>query len=194
MSMRKVYIDCGAWTGDSVLKFKKYYNDYDIYAFECHPNHKKDLIQLSKKYDFKFIDKAVWTKNREKIPFYIGTKDRTAASTVHISKKRKIDKIHPIFVTCIDFSKWIMENFNRDQYIVCKMNIEGAEYDILEKMLKDGSISYIKRLFCSWHQNKIRDIEKKRHSILLKKLKGKIILHPWNFVDGQVENPFKVMK
>ena len=29
--MQKVYIDCGAWTGDSVSKFMNHYNDYNIY-------------------------------------------------------------------------------------------------------------------------------------------------------------------
>ncbi|MFW9871682.1 MAG: FkbM family methyltransferase [Candidatus Thorarchaeota archaeon] len=188
--MRKVYIDCGAWTGDSVIEFRKYYNDYDIYAFECHPAHNDDLIKLSKEVGFTFINKAVWTKN-EKIPFYLGTKKRTAASTLHKSKKKKIDKENPILIDCISFSKWIMKKFDRNQYIVCKMNIEGAEYNVLEQMLKHNSISYIDKLFVSWHQSKIKKIGIERHENLLKNLEGKTKLFPWRFVEGQDENPFR---
>lgn len=187
--MRNVYVDCGTWTGDSVLEFKKHYNDYDIYAFECHPKHEDELLKLSKQHDFTFINKAVWVNNNV-IPFYIGTKDRTAASTLHKSKKKKIDRHNPIFVECIDFSEWIMKNFDKKQNIFCKMNIEGAEYNILEKMLNDGTLEYINKLFVSWHHSKIGNVGTKRHDKLLENIEGKIKILPWNFVEGQKENPF----
>lgn len=185
----KIYIDCGAWTGDSVLEFRKHYN-YDVYAFECHPDHKKNLTKLSKKHNFTFIDKAVWISDGS-IPFYIGSKQRSAASTLHKSKKKKIDRENPIFIDCIDFSKWIVENFKKDQELICKMNIEGAEYNILEKMIKDDTIGYIKKLFVSWHQSKIVNISIERHNKLLKVLEKRTIILPWRFVEGQDKDPFR---
>jgi len=187
--MRKIYIDCGAWTGDSVVEFKKHHNDYDIYAFECHPSHKNELTKLSKKQNFTFINKAVWVNNGV-VSLYIGTKDRTAASTLRKSKKKKIDKSNPVSVECIDFSEWVRKNFDKKQYIICKMNIEGAEYNILEKMLSDGTLEYINKLFVSWHYSKIEKVGIKKHNKFLKKIKGKIKIFRWNFVEGQKENPF----
>jgi FkbM family methyltransferase len=189
-NMRNVYIDCGAWNGDSVLEFMKHYKDYDVYAFECHPDHQDELTEMSKKFGFTFINKAAWIRNETRL-FYLGTKNRTAASTVHKSKKRKIDKENPISVECLDFSQWVVENFDKDQLIVCKMNIEGAEYQVLPKMLRDNSIDYINYLFCSWHQSKIAGVGKEVHARLMKQVSRRTKLLTWNFVEGQEENPFE---
>jgi FkbM family methyltransferase len=57
----------------------------------------------------------------------------------------------PVLVECIDFSKWIKDNFSKEDYIFLKMDIEGSEYKILPKMINDGTISYIDALVIEWH-------------------------------------------
>ena len=37
------------------------------------------------------------------------------------------------------------------------MDIEGAEFDVLEKMIKDGSIFYINESLIEFHQKKLSD-------------------------------------
>jgi FkbM family methyltransferase len=191
--LRKIFIDCGAWTGDSIKAFKSYESkesySYEIYGFECEPRLKETLEKLSKQIDFKFIDKAVWTKN-EKIKLYLGQNNLTQSSSVLSGKKKYIDKNKPVKVKAIDFSKWIIENFEKSDYIICKMNIEGAEYDILEKMLKDNSIDYIDKLFISWHWKKIKDITKERHDKLKEKIEKRTTIVKWKFVERETENPF----
>jgi len=54
-------------------------------------------------------------------------------------------------VEAIDFSRFIIDNFNQNDYIVLKMDIEGSEYKVLPKMIEDGSISYINNLIIEWH-------------------------------------------
>ena len=44
-----------------------------------------------------------------------------------------------------------MDNFSKDDYIVIKMDIEGAEYKVLPKMIEDGSIEYINSAYIEWH-------------------------------------------
>ena len=56
-------------------------------------------------------------------------------------------------IDCFDFSKYIKDNFKVDDYIVCKLDIEGAEYPVLEKMIKDETIPYIKKLYVEFHSN-----------------------------------------
>jgi FkbM family methyltransferase len=185
--LRKIFIDCGAWTGDSIKAFKRY--SYEIYGFECEPRLKETLEKLSKKIDFKFIDKAVWTKN-EKIKLYLGQNNLTQSSSVLSGKKKYIDKNKPVEVEAIDFSKWIINNFKKDDYIICKMNIEGAEYDILEKMLKDDSLKYLNMLFIAWHWKKIEGISKERHDKLIKRIKKETTVVKWKFIEGETENPF----
>lgn len=185
---KKIYIDCGAWTGDSVLKFKEIYDNYTIYAFECEPRLKYDLEILSKKHNFNFINKAVWIENSE-INLYPGIENFTQSSSLSLSKKKLIDKKNPVLVKTIDFPKWITNNFKKDDYIMCKMNIEGAEYEVLEKMLLDGSINYIDKLYVAWHYKKLKDFSNKRHNKLKNKLKNKTMLLEWNF-ESEDKDPF----
>ena len=188
--IRKVFIDCGTWTGDSIKAFKEYDDSFEIYGFECEPRLKESLEKLSKKINFNFINKAVWIKD-ENIKLYLGQNNLTQSSSILSDKIKYIDKETPVEVGAIDLSNWIIDNFKEDDYIICKMNIEGAEYDILEKMLKDDSLKYINILYISWHWKKIEGISKERHNKLIQKIKKEtIIIVPWRYVEGETENPF----
>lgn len=54
-------------------------------------------------------------------------------------------------VEAIDFSKWVLENFTEEDFIILKMDIEGSEYKVLPKMIEDGSIKFINNLIIEWH-------------------------------------------
>lgn len=187
--MKNIFIDCGVWTGDSIREFKKYYTDYDIYGFECEPRLISNLKKLSKEYGFIFIDKAVWISDG-KIKLYPGHGNLTQSSSISFDKKKYIDKKNPVEVKSVDFSKWILENLNKEDYILCKMNIEGAEYEVLEKMIKDNSIDYINKLYISWHWHKLSGFERLRHERIESEVKKRVELITWKFVEGQKENPF----
>ena len=92
-------------------------------------------------------------------------------SSVYKAKRTgNLDKEHPRKTPCIDFSKWIKDHFKKTDNIVLKMNIEGAEYDILEKMIADGTIEYINTLFCQFHWQRI-GVSIDRHNKLVLALK-----------------------
>lgn len=63
----------------------------------------------------------------------------------------KFEWKEPVVVETIDFSNWIKENFDKDDYIFLKMDIEGSEYRVLPKMISDGTMSYINSLVIEWH-------------------------------------------
>ena len=54
-------------------------------------------------------------------------------------------------VESIDISQWILDTFSKDDRIVMKMDIEGSEYEVLPKMIEDGSINYVNQLYIEWH-------------------------------------------
>jgi hypothetical protein len=60
------------------------------------------------------------------------------------------------------------------------MDIEGAEYDVLEKMVKDGSIYYVNELYIEWHSFKIDSISDERHHALCRLLGMLVNLKSWN--------------
>ncbi len=188
---KKIFIDCGAWEGSSIKAFKRHYensDDYIIYAFECEPRLRKSMKSLSNKYKFRFIDKAVWISN-DSIQLYPGKGKYTQSGSVIASKKKYIDKENPIIVDAVDFSQWIMDNFHKDSYMICKMNIEGAEYDVLEKMIKDGSIKYINKLYVAFHYRKIEGISEHRHNKIRNQIENITELKGYN-LEKEEENPF----
>ena len=46
-------------------------------------------------------------------------------------------------IPVIDLSQWIIDTFSEDDYIIFKLDVEGAEYEILRKMLNDKAFAYI---------------------------------------------------
>lgn len=184
--MKKIFIDCGGNKGQSVRRFIKsnrYSEDFEIYSFE-------PLEVVSKRYSSMenvcFFQKAVWIYDGE-IDFFVdtGRKYRYEGSTIISSKKsRTLNKKEPIKVGCIDFSKWVKGVFSKDDYIILKMDIEGAEYEVLNKMIKDGTIEYINDLYIEWHWHKIRKPEEEHLEFMdtLKSIKTLNILPEMNKV------------
>jgi len=86
-------------------------------------------------------------------------------------------------VPCIDLSKFILNNFDKNDYIIIKMDIEGSEYTVLDKMLKDGTIEYIDHISIEWHSRFFtnKDLMIQRESNLIRDLqKYDISLSNWH--------------
>lgn len=64
--------------------------------------------------------------------------------------QRNLEWNTKVEVNGIDFSEFL-KKFSSDDYIVCKMDIEGAEYDVLEKCIENKSYLKIKELIIEFH-------------------------------------------
>ena len=42
--------------------------------------------------------------------------------------------------------------YHVDSNIICKMDIEGAEFQVLRHMIKEGTISLIKEIYIEFHK------------------------------------------
>ena len=175
-----VFIDLGAFRGLYIRRFRKssmYRTGCKIYAFECNPylqshNYGSDVTK---------IKKAAWIYDGE-LDFYISKKHPSVVQGSSVYKAKRtgnLDKEHPRKTSCLNFSKWIENNFKKEDNIIIKMNIEGAEYDILEKMIEDGTIDYINTLFCQFHWQRI-GVSVDRHNKLILNLKK----HPIKLFTG----------
>eukprot|EP00997_Jenningsia_sp_PLL12_P001215 NODE_1193_length_1246_cov_57.934837_g971_i0.p1 GENE.NODE_1193_length_1246_cov_57.934837_g971_i0~~NODE_1193_length_1246_cov_57.934837_g971_i0.p1 ORF type:complete len:210 (+),score=41.84 NODE_1193_length_1246_cov_57.934837_g971_i0:596-1225(+) len=54
-------------------------------------------------------------------------------------------------VPSIDFSDYLQRNVVSDDFVVCKMDIEGAEFQIVPKLLREGTIHLIDELHLECH-------------------------------------------
>ena len=163
--MRKVFIDCGAHDGSSARLFIKKLDptrEYEIFSFEppsTSSSKNERLKKLEEKQQVSVIRKAVWIYDGE-ITFY--DNGRSGASL--LEEKRQLHRgiVKPIeqlstqtTVECLDLSKWIQENFDKEDHIILKMDIEGAEYEVVKKMYKDGTLGLVDKLYCELHGLKV---------------------------------------
>lgn len=163
---KKVFIDCGANRGQSVARFRTIFadhGDFEIYCFE-------PQAEVAAKIDLSpnvggVIASAVWTDGGE-IDFYPGPS--TLGSSVYADKTTGNIARSPVRVRAIDLSWFILEAFSPDDFIVLKMNVEGAEYPVLRKMLADGSLARIDRLYVRWHHMKVPSISEAEHAALVR--------------------------
>lgn len=165
--MEKIFIDLGYNIGQSTSFFHKLVpdsNEYKIHAFE--PDSRNNS-----KFDYSlpinYYKQAAWVYDGV-IKFYLGS--LSFASTINSTKTTNVNTDNYTEVECIDLSNFIINNFNKQDYIILKVDIEGAEYQLLEHLITTQAIEYIDDLFVEFHLGKIKDVNEKQHNELITKL------------------------
>lgn len=80
--------------------------------------------------------------------------------------KRKESKI-----TCLDVNFYFSTIVGRNCSLILKIDIEGKEYDVLDRLLSTGFLTErVDKLFVEWHWYKTRSISKDRHWDLIARL------------------------
>lgn len=54
-------------------------------------------------------------------------------------------------IPCFDFSKWLKNTVTESDFVVCKIDIEGAEFDVLNKCIEDDTLKLINVLDIEFH-------------------------------------------
>lgn len=195
--MRKVFLDCGTNLCQGLNQISnenKIDNSWMVYSFDVNPD-VFDYIDKSKYPNVNFINEGVWSESCERFinqeVLGIITKEdysnlvgdrfinaKVGGSTnimgddykwgSWIENENKL--INSIKVKCFDFSSFIKENFNKEDYIIVKLDIEGAEYEVLDKLFIDGTIDYINHIYVEWH-----NIDNKNSNFYINKINEKNI-------------------
>ena len=188
--MKKVFIDGGAFDGASVRKFMCEYKDwseYEIYSFEVNPymikRYKNFLDTLSIKVQNKInlIEKALWVEDTTQTFKYKNGYN----SSGHLSPVKKQGSMSGnIQVNCVNLMKWVKDNFKTSDYIVLKLDIEGAEYEIFKKILETpDNIKYFNKIVGEFHDKKV-STEHPKSETIIKDLKEKnIIWEEWEAIE-----------
>lgn len=176
--MRKIFIDGGGYTGSSVQKFISAFEGFEIFSFEPNPH----LKAYHDKLPNTLIEAAIWVEDGT-IDFFLDCADYDGSSV--FEHKMYIENKQKITVRCIDFSQWISQQFDPRDLIILKLDIEGAEYRVLDKMIADGTIDYIDELLIEFHWHKI-GMDKQVHEALLRRLKAHhIVPVDWNAINWE---------
>lgn len=164
--MKSIYIDCGFYAGNAL---KKYINkgvvdkSWTIYAFEPNPALDVETMMESIPLKIMLFKEAVWIKGEELIFHISGRHDAAGIAdlTGHTDPTE-------VTVQAMDFPKFVA---GLPQVDICSMDIEGAEFQVLEKMMEDGSIDKIKILDIEFHHRFMNDYNDKDADRLIRKLR-----------------------
>lgn len=150
---RHIFVDGGAHLGETVEHFLRSplhaRHDWEIVAFEANP----ELIpRIPKRPRLTVLDRAIWVHDGG-VEFYVGAD--SLSSSVHGHKKTGRLSRTPIRVPSVNFGRWLQGQFLRGDYVLVKLDIEGAEYEVLDQMLRDGTIDWIDELYVEFHNGKV---------------------------------------
>ncbi len=149
--------------GQSIEAFCNHYpnaEEFEIHSFEPSSNHfdiVKPLNRIAGEYRSKvkgieIHNKAIWIHDGT-IDFHdAGTESSSILYRTGMINNPNVIKRE---VECVDISNWIKNNFSKEDHIVLKLDIEGAEYDVIPKLCEDGAFDYIDRFYCEIHGSKI---------------------------------------
>ena len=174
-----VFFDFGANVGLVTDIVNSLSIDKKIFAFEpADVNFRILENKFGNNEKIKLEDKAVWI-NDGRISFSLGTKNtHTNSKITKIINDRGYDEkkyIKSYEVDCIDVHQYInkLNSNKKDHYVVVKMDIEGAEYDVLAHMIEKNTIANVDLLLVEFHKEPvpgksrqlIKDIIKNKPSI-----------------------------
>lgn len=182
---KRVWLNCGSNKGAELEWFLDnvhFADETEIHLFEPTPGlGEKYLTRMKEDPQKQYInydnitlhDVAVWDRN-EKKDFHKLFDVQSAGSTLYGSKirqaGRQVEEV--ISVDAINFSEFITDSFSKDDYIAVLMDIEGSEFKVLYRMIKDGLLyEYINQLDVEMHTDKLEQFNHEDVNVLLDMMK-----------------------
>jgi FkbM family methyltransferase len=156
-SRRAVFVDCGFNTCKVLKGFIEFLPpEFRFFGFEL----QEDLLENARAVEKAHADRIAGLEIAA-----VAAKDgvvsysRSKGSGVNyrggtsISKDYLIGRLmnEQIEVRSIDFSAWLGRTVDANDFVVVKMDIEGAEYDVLEKLIADDHLRFINVLMVEFH-------------------------------------------
>ena len=166
--LKKIFLDCGSYHGNSARHFQKTFprgNEFKIHCFEAN----KEFEKYYEGIGAELHQVVVWDEDGPVKFFNTGGQGSSVfedKSVYYENYEKKSDESLP----GIDINRWIKENTDPDDYIILKLNVEGAEYKILQSLVKNGTIERINRLYVDWHCGKTENVSIDEHMDTLESL------------------------
>jgi len=171
----KVFIDCGTHMFQGFKQFVEKYNidsEWKCFSFEANPftyersqDTYKELVESG--YNITHFNKAVYNSEGT-INVNCSRDDGGPYADGHFSQGSNIlldppdyDSVYKggftyqeeeVIVDTINFSKFLKDTVTEDDFVVVKMDVEGAEFDILPSIIQDETYKLIDDFYCEFHE------------------------------------------
>lgn len=171
----KVFIDCGTHMFQGFKQFVEKYgidSEWKCFCFEANPfthERSQDVYKelVGSGYNITHFNKAVYTTEGS-IKVNCSRDDGGPYADGHFSQGSNILSDPPdydqtyhcgftyqeeeVLIDTVDFSNFLRDNVSEDDFVVVKMDIEGAEFDVLPSLIEDGSYKLINDFYCEFHE------------------------------------------
>lgn len=186
-----VFIDCGGNIGQgmlSIMKMEEMGQDWIVYTFE--PNTQlfprlmqncSDLIDVEKSPILVPINAAVSTQTGI-VDFYIAQNDDGGSSLLHTCSIQANKGLEPVKVQvkALRLVDFIRQRTCEEDSIILKLDIEGAEYEILEDLLQDDyAVHRIMRIYVEFHDRFLPNMVEVRENLLHRLYEADIDVQEW---------------
>jgi len=172
---KKVFIDAGThlFQGfEKISELQKINNSWECYCFEANPftfemSKQKYSKLIENGFNIQHFNNAISNKN-EIVNINCAEADSWDDSLIgsSTSQASNILKCPPEYcsekniiytdtksVITINFSDFISHVCNKNDFVVVKLDIEGSEFDVLDKLIDDNSIDYIDEIYIEFHSH-----------------------------------------
>lgn len=161
-----LFVDGGAHLGETVNGFvhSKIFplHPWSIVSFEPNP---ELAPQIPKRPDLTVRQEAIWTKDCD-LEFQFSERETLGGSVVDTVVQ--LPEMKKVTVHAVDFSAWLKNAARKEDVVFVKLDIEGAEYPVLERMLKDGSMRLVDCLYLEFHGVQQAEAKKASHDEIVR--------------------------
>ncbi|KAF9363644.1 hypothetical protein BGX34_003686 [Mortierella sp. NVP85] len=173
---RYIFVDLGANRADSLEVFlqhpgSKYTYDYprptwatheeaEIFLFEANPVFNSYLVEAKQTYRQKGIKVNIFPSTVVDVKDGIRTFFLDTVNGIHDFWGSSIYASHPDAIksqskgtdlTGINIARWLLMNTLPQDFVVVKMDIEGAEYEVIPHLAEMSAWTVIDHLLVEWH-------------------------------------------
>jgi len=162
---QKIFVDCGFNAGEMLERFVKALPDFWFYGFEVNRQYfAESAAELQRRRpNILGLNFSAVSDHDGTASFHIAGQKRgilraEATSILPDFHEEEFIQERPYEVPAIDFSRWLKEVVARHTeadgskpFVVVKMDIEGAEYAVLEQLVHDGTITLVSELMVEFH-------------------------------------------
>lgn len=179
-SQNHVFVDLGANDGQSLTWFARHWvpravsKFTSVVAFEMNPVFAPVLQTLLKPWGGELVAAAAWTSDGSMAATLQQPGSRTAvkggvmynmtSSALEVGgvplnkhagdSRRRGAHAARTSVPTIDLSRWLSERYCAADTVDVKMDIEGAEFEVLEHLIRTGAAARVDTLAIEWHTHK----------------------------------------
>jgi FkbM family methyltransferase len=164
----KNLIILGAGLGHDIDHFKRKIipneRDWNIYAFEPGLDQYLHLQHRFRNFNYIHCFNAAATTFEGMVNLYDCPSGNNGRS-INSSKINVCDKFKE--VEAVDIVKWLKENINPNDYTIAVIDIEGAEYDVIDALERNNMLNWFNKLYIEFHGVKLTGFDMSREKSMI---------------------------